>query len=72
MFHLKQFDLKDHVMLSVCNRDGEIILDIRLFINQMATIRGIPLDLRQWNALQRVSPSVNRAIEETTEEGNGL
>ena len=70
--YLKQFDLKDRVMLSVCNRDGEIIFDIRLFIKQTATIRGIPLNLRQWNALQRVSPSVNRAIEETTEEGNGL
>ena len=59
-------------MLSVCNRDGEIILNIRLFINQTATIRGIPLNLREWNALQRVSASVNRAIEKTTEEGNGL
>ena len=27
----------------MCNRDGEIILNIRLFINQTATIRGIPL-----------------------------
>ena len=70
--YLKQFDLKDHVMLSVCNRDGEIILDIRLFINQTATISGIPLNLGQWNVLQRVSPSVNRVIEETTEERNGL
>ena len=43
--YLKQFDLKDRVMLSVCNRDGEIIFDIRLFINQTATIRGIPLNL---------------------------
>ena len=29
-----------------------------------ATIRGIPLNLRQWNVLQGVSNSVNRAIEE--------
>ena len=61
--YLKQFDLKDNVILSVCNRDGEIMLDIRLFLNQTATIRGIPLNLRQWNALQRASNSVNRAIE---------
>ena len=32
--YLKQFDLKDNVILSVCNRDGEIMLDIRLFLNQ--------------------------------------
>ena len=41
--YLKQFDLKDNVILSVCNR--EIMLGIRLFLNQMATIRGIPLNL---------------------------
>ena len=61
--YLKQFDLKDNVILSVCNRDGEIMLDIRHFLNQTATICGIPLNLRQWNVLQGVSNSVNRAIE---------
>ena len=61
--YLKRFDLKDNVILSVCNRDGEIMLDIRLFLNQTATIHGIPLNLRQWNVLQGVSNSVNRAIE---------
>ena len=47
--YLKQFDLKDNVILSVCNRDGEIMLDISLFLYQTATIRGIPLNLRQWD-----------------------
>ena len=62
--YLKQFDLQDSVMLSVCHRDGEISIDIRLFLNKTATIRGILLNLMQWNNLQRVSSSVNRAIEE--------
>ena len=62
--YLKQFDLQDNVLLSVCHRDGELTIDIRLFLNQTATIRGIPLNLRQWNILLRVSNSVNRAIEE--------
>ena len=61
--YLKQFDLKDNVILSVCNRDGEIMLDIRPLLNQTATVHGIPLNLRQWNILQRASNSVNRAIE---------
>ena len=52
---LKQFDLKDNVILSVCNRDDEIMFDIRLFLNQTATICGIPLNLRQWNALEGAS-----------------
>ena len=45
--YLKRFDLKDNIILSVCNREGEIMLDIRLFLNQTATIHGIPLNLRQ-------------------------
>ena len=39
------------------------MLDIRLFLNQTATICGIPLNLRQWNVLQRASNGVNKAIE---------
>ena len=62
--HLKQFDLSNNMILSVCHRDREISVDIRLFLNQTATIRGIPLNLRQWNVLQRVSSSVNSAIED--------
>ena len=62
--YLKQFDLQDSVMLSVCHKDGELGIDIRLFLNKTATIRGIPLNLMQWKNLQGVSSSVNRAIEE--------
>ena len=60
---LKQFDLQDNV-LSVCHRDGELSIDIRLFLIKTATISSILLNLMQWNVLQRVSSSVNRAIEE--------
>ena len=62
--YLKQFDLQDSVMLSVCHTEGEISIDIRLFLNKTATIGGIPLNFMQWNNLQRVSSSVNRDIEE--------
>ena len=46
--YLKQFDLQDNVMLSVCHRDGELSIEIRLFLNKTATIQGIPLNLMQW------------------------
>ena len=62
--YLKQFDLKGNVILLVCHRDEEVSVDIRLFLNKTATIRGIPLNFIQWNLLQRVSSSVNRAFEE--------
>ena len=62
--YLKHFDIEDNVILSVCNTDGHIVVDIRVFLNDTATIRGIPLNLKQWKVLLRVSHSVNRAIEE--------
>ena len=62
--YLKQFVLNDNVILSVLHRDGEVSVDICLFLKQTATIRGIPLNLRQWNTLERVSNSLNGAIEE--------
>ena len=62
--YLKQFDIEDNVILSVCNTDGHIVVDIRVFLNDTANIRGIPLNLNQWKVLLRVSDSVNRAIEE--------
>ena len=62
--YLKQFGLNDNLILSLCHRDEEISLDIRPFLNKAATIRCIPLNLMQWDVLQRVSSSVNRAIEE--------
>ena len=52
------------MILSVCHREEEVSVDIPLFLNKTATIRGIPLNLIQWNLLQRVSNSVNRAIKE--------
>ena len=62
--YLKHFDIEDNVILSVCNTDGHIVVDIRVFLNDTATIRGIPLNLKQWKVLLRVSHSVNRAVEE--------
>ena len=49
--YLKQFDLIDNVILLVCNRDGEIMLDIHLFLNQAVTICGLPLNLIQRNVV---------------------
>lgn len=69
--YLKQFDLTDNVIISVCNRGGVIVLDIRLFINHTATIRGIPLNLKQWTTLKRILPSVNGAIENASKARGG-
>ena len=36
--YMKQFDIQDNEMLSVCHRDGDISIDIHLFLNQIDTI----------------------------------
>lgn len=64
--YLEQFYLTDNVIISVCNRDGDIVLDIRLFLNQTATIRGISLHLGQWRTLEKILPGINRAIEKAS------
>lgn len=69
--YLKQFYLTDNVIISVCSRGGDIVVDIRLFLNQTATIRGIPLNLSQWRTLERISPDVNGAIEKASETRSG-
>ncbi len=43
---------------------GEVIIDIRRFLNGTATIRGIPLNLKQWLTLKRITSTVDTAINE--------
>ena len=57
--YLKQFDIEDNVILSVCYTAEHIILDKRVFLNGTATIRGILLNLKQLKM-----DIVNRAVEE--------
>ena len=51
--YIKQFYLRDHLYASVCNQAGHSFLDIRVFINRTATIRGITMEMKQWFTLKK-------------------
>ncbi len=61
---VKRYDLRDGIYLTVCNLGGEVIIDIRRFLNGTATIRGIPLNLKQWLTLKQITSTVDTAINE--------
>lgn len=61
---IKQFDIYQDTYVTVCNRYGVVVLDIRRFINDTATIIGIQLSERQWLKLKQVSSIIDRAISE--------
>lgn len=62
--YIKQYNLGDLTYLTVCNRNGEVFLDTRRFINGTGTIIGIQLNLRQWLRLKQVFPLIDTAISE--------
>jgi hypothetical protein len=59
---IKQFDLRESIYLTVCNRDDFVILDIRRFQNQTASILGIPLNTQQWLQLKQSIRAIDAAI----------
>ncbi|MES9903035.1 MAG: hypothetical protein ABW168_10165 [Sedimenticola sp.] len=61
---VKRYDLREGVYLTVCNMNGHIILDIRRFFNETASIRGIPLNLNQWLTLKQMTGTIDTAINE--------
>lgn len=62
--YVKQYNLRENTYVTVCNREGEVFIDIRRFLNGTATILGIPLSLHQWLTLKQVTPLIDRAITE--------
>ena len=60
--YAKRFHLGQQVYLTVCNLNGEIILDLRRFFNQSASIRGIPLSVPQWESLKHIIWRVDTTV----------
>ncbi len=59
----RRYDLGERVYLTLCKLDGYVILDIRRFINNTATITGIALNVDQWLNLKRLAPRLDAVIE---------
>ncbi len=60
----ERYDLGETTYLTVCDLNGYVILDIRKFINNSATISGVPLNWDQWISLKRQIPPIDIAIGE--------
>ena len=53
---------------TVCLYQNQVRIDLRQFLDGKATIKGLILNLRQWNYLQRLIPHLNKAIREAKQQ----
>lgn len=60
--YIKQYALPNDYYITVCSYQGLVKLDVRKFIGREATIKGIAMNVDQWNYLQRLVPRINSAI----------
>ncbi len=60
----ERYDLGETMYLTLCDLKGYVILDIRKFINNSATISGVPLNWDQWISLKQQIPPIDKAIGE--------
>lgn len=61
---IKQYDIYHDTCITVCNRYGDVVIDVRKFFNNTPSVIGIQIGERQWLRLKQVSPLVDRAITE--------
>ena len=52
--------------VTVCIRENEYIVDIRVFLAGKATIKGIPLTMQEWKTLLTRRATIDRLLASTT------
>ena len=62
--YVKQYYLRGNTYATVCNMNGQIVMDIRRFINGSTTLIGIQLNLNQWLSLKQMTPQIDIGIAE--------
>ena len=60
--YLKQFRLSENKKVFVCAIEDAVRVDIRIFYNNHASIRGIWLNVSEWRALLRLWGSIQSAM----------
>ncbi|OOZ36428.1 hypothetical protein BOW52_10800 [Solemya elarraichensis gill symbiont] len=60
--YIKQFPLPEQYRLTVCLYRGRTRIDVRRFINDTATIKGVFLSIKQWNYMRIIIPRIDMAI----------
>ena len=61
---VKRYNLTERIYLTVCNLNGYVTLDIRQFLNNTPTVKGIALSLHQWLTLKQMIHPIDTAIDE--------
>jgi hypothetical protein len=61
--YVKQFVIGGNIRVTVCNSGSNfIVVDMRRFVNDTATIVGLWMDVQQWRRLKQITPYVDNAI----------
>ena len=60
--YLKQFRLSENKKVSVCAIEGAVRVNIRIFYNNQASIRGIWLNVSEWRTLLRLWGIIQSAM----------
>ncbi|OOZ35901.1 hypothetical protein BOW52_11060 [Solemya elarraichensis gill symbiont] len=66
--YARQYALSNNYFVTVCRYHGIVRIDVRLFLNGIATIRGIFLNNKQWNSLWRLRSQINGDITEARDD----
>ena len=61
---IKQFKIPDTYNVTICLYQDEVVVDIRQFINEKETIKGVQINTRQWKYIQQIIPYINKTIDE--------
>ena len=62
----KSFPISRQVYVTVCLYNKAIRIDLRLFLNHKATIKGIYLTTSQWKRLLAIVPFINGVLDTIT------
>ena len=61
--YIKTYDILHEGHISVCKLRDKIGVDFCLFIGEIPTTKGLFLNMRQWNYLQRSIPHITNTID---------
>lgn len=64
--YVKQFDLPEYYVVTVCTYEERVRVDVRKFIGGQPTILGYFLSTEQWNHLKRLTSRIDSAILEAS------
>ena len=69
--YFRQWTLSDNVKHTACNYLGSVRVDIRAFVSEKATIKGIWLTITEWEELSKLFKLIQRSLNEAKYEKNG-